>query len=134
MNFNPYELKPGDAHTVAGVLDFLKAFFAKVPSSAKVIIIRAYNGFYDHKTIEYLESKKALFAIVARLTPLIIPSHQTAYLPSRDGKSSHAISMANCGEMDKTLIRCPKYDTQYSEIEASADARGTGKIRKSADA
>lgn len=65
------ELRPGDAHTAAGVLDFLRASFAKVPPSIKVIIIRADKGFYDHKTIEYLESKKALFAIVARLTPLI---------------------------------------------------------------
>jgi hypothetical protein len=65
------ELRPGDAHTAAGVLDFLKASFAKVPSSVKVIIIRADKGFYDHKTIEYLESKNALFVIVARLTPPI---------------------------------------------------------------
>jgi hypothetical protein len=65
------ELRPGDAHTAAGVLDFLKASFAKVPASVKVIIIRADKGFYDHKTIEYLESENAQFAIVARLTPPI---------------------------------------------------------------
>lgn len=62
------ELRPGDAHTAAGVLDFLEASFAKVPPSVKVIIIRADKGFFDHKTVEYLESKKALFAIVAKLT------------------------------------------------------------------
>lgn len=65
------ELRPGDAHTAAGVLDFLRASFAKVPPSVKVIIIRADKGFYDHQTIEYLESNNALFTIVARLTPLI---------------------------------------------------------------
>jgi hypothetical protein len=65
------ELRPGDAHTAAGVLDFLEASFAKVPSSVKGIIIRADKGFYDHKTIEYLESRNALFTIVARLTPPI---------------------------------------------------------------
>lgn len=65
------ELRPGDAHTAAGVLEFLEATFAKVPSSVKVIIIRADKGFFDHKTVEYLESKKAQFAIVARLTPPI---------------------------------------------------------------
>lgn len=65
------ELRPGDAHTAAGVLDFLRASFAKVPPSVKAIIIRADKGFYDHQTIEYLESNNALFAIVARLTPLI---------------------------------------------------------------
>jgi hypothetical protein len=65
------ELRPGDAHTAAGVLDFLKASFAKVPPSVKAIIIRADKGFYDHKTVEYLESENVLFAIVARLTPPI---------------------------------------------------------------
>jgi hypothetical protein len=78
------ELRPGDAHTAAGVLDFLDASFAKVPSSVKVIIIRADKGFFDHKTVEYLESKSALFAIVARLTPPIkqklagLPYHRYA--------------------------------------------------------
>ncbi|MEW6110451.1 MAG: IS1380 family transposase [Nitrospirota bacterium] len=62
------ELRPGDAHTATGVLEFLAASFAKIPSSVKVIIIRADKGFFDHKTIEYIESKNALFAIVARLT------------------------------------------------------------------
>jgi len=65
------ELRPGDAYTAAGVLDFLKASFAKVPPSVKVIIIRADKGFFDHKTVEYLESENARFAIVARLTPPI---------------------------------------------------------------
>lgn len=65
------ELRPGDAHTATGALDFLKASFVKVPSSVKVIIIRADKGFYDYKTIEYLETENALFAIVARLTPPI---------------------------------------------------------------
>lgn len=65
------ELRPGDAHTATGVLDFLKASFTKVPPSVKTIIIRADKGFYDHKTVEYLESENILFAIVARLTPPI---------------------------------------------------------------
>lgn len=65
------ELRPGDAHTASGVLDFLKASFVKVPSSVKVIILRADKGFYDHKTVEYLKSENASFAIVARLTPPI---------------------------------------------------------------
>lgn len=65
------ELRPGDAHTAAGVIDFLKASFAKVPPSVKVRIIRADKGFFDHKTVEYLESNNAQFAIVARLTPPI---------------------------------------------------------------
>lgn len=64
-------LRPGDAHTATGVLDFLEASFAKIPPSVTVTIIRADKGFFDHKTVEYLESKHALFVIVARLTPPI---------------------------------------------------------------
>jgi hypothetical protein len=65
------ELRPGDTHTATGVREFLEASFAKIPPSVKVIIIRADKGFFDHKTVEYLESKNALFVIVARLTPPI---------------------------------------------------------------
>jgi hypothetical protein len=62
------ELRPGDTHTATGTVELLKASFAKLPLSVKVVIIRADKGFYDHETIEYLESKKALFAIIAKLT------------------------------------------------------------------
>jgi len=62
------ELRPGDVHTATGTVELLKAVFGKLPSSVKVVIIRADKGFYDHETIEYLESKKALFVIVAKLT------------------------------------------------------------------
>jgi hypothetical protein len=62
------ELRPGDAHTATGTVELLKASFSKLPSSVKSVIIRADKGYYDHKTIEYLESRKALFAIVAKLT------------------------------------------------------------------
>ncbi len=62
------ELRPGDTHTATGIVGLLKAVFAKLPSSVKSVIIRADKGFYDHETIEYLESNKALFAIVAKLT------------------------------------------------------------------
>jgi len=62
------ELRPGNVHTAAGAIELLEASFAKVPPSVKRIFIRADKGFFDHKTVEYLESKKALFVIVARLT------------------------------------------------------------------
>jgi len=62
------ELRPGDAHTATGALELLQAAFRKLPSFLKVKIIRGDKGFYDHKTVEYLESEKALFAIVARMT------------------------------------------------------------------
>ena len=62
------ELRPGDVHTAAGAVGLLRAAFNKLRASVKIKIIRGDNGFYDHKTVEYLESQKALFAIVARLT------------------------------------------------------------------
>jgi len=62
------ELRPGDTHTATGVLELLKTSFSKLPTSVRRVSVRADKGFYDHETIEYLESKKALFVIVAKLT------------------------------------------------------------------
>jgi transposase len=62
------ELRPGDTHTATGTVELLKTSFAKLPPSVKIVMIRADKGFYDHETIEYLESNKALFVIVAKLT------------------------------------------------------------------
>ena len=62
------ELRPGDVHTASGVLDLLKACFAKVPAGVRSIIVRADKGFYDHRLVEWLEARKAGFVIVARLT------------------------------------------------------------------
>ncbi len=62
------ELRPGDTHTATGTVELLKAVFAKLQPSVNVVIIRADKGFYDHETIEYLESNKALFVVVAKLT------------------------------------------------------------------
>ena len=62
------ELRPGDTHTGTGTIELLKASFAKLPPSVKRVTIRADKGFYDHETIEYLESQRALFVIVAKIT------------------------------------------------------------------
>lgn len=62
------ELRPGDTHTSAGTTALLEASFVKLPFPVKAVTIRGDRGFYDRKTIEFLESRKALFAIVARLT------------------------------------------------------------------
>jgi hypothetical protein len=62
------ELHPGDTHTSTGIIELLGASFAKIPPSVKTVIIRADKGFYDHKTVDYLGSKNALFVIVAKLT------------------------------------------------------------------
>jgi hypothetical protein len=62
------ELRPGDTYTATGTVELLRVSFAKLPPSVRSVIIRADKGFYDHETIEYLESKKALFTMVAKLT------------------------------------------------------------------
>ncbi|MEW6675900.1 MAG: transposase [Nitrospirota bacterium] len=62
------ELRAGDTHASTGIIDLLEASFAKLPISVKTVIIRADKGFYDHKTIKYLESKHVLFAIIAKIT------------------------------------------------------------------
>jgi hypothetical protein len=62
------ELRPGEAHTAKGTLDLLTACFAKIPAGVRLAIIRADKGFYDHKLIEWLETRRARFVIVARLT------------------------------------------------------------------
>jgi hypothetical protein len=80
------ELRPGDTHTATGVLDLLKTSFAKLPSSVKRLTIRADKGFYDHETIEYLESHQALFVIVAKLTqPIKRKLSALPYRPHRYG-------------------------------------------------
>lgn len=65
------ELRPGDTHTKTGTIQLLAACFAKLPSWARIVFIRADKGFYDHKIIEWLEDRRARFVIVARLTPPI---------------------------------------------------------------
>lgn len=62
------ELRSGDSHTATGIIELLEVCFNKIPTSVKTVFARADKGFYDHKTVEYLESKKALFIIVAKLT------------------------------------------------------------------
>ena len=62
------ELRPGDTHISTGVLELLRESCRKLPSSVKAKIIRGDKGFYDHKTIKYLEAEKALFAIVTKIT------------------------------------------------------------------
>lgn len=62
------ELRPGDTYTATGIIELLDASFSKLPPSVNTVIIRADKGFYDHKTIEYLESKSAFFVILAKLT------------------------------------------------------------------
>src|SRR5215831_15832463 len=62
------ELRPGNAHTARGTVALLTAYFAKVPTGVRLVILRADKGFYDRTLIEGLEARRARFVSVARLT------------------------------------------------------------------
>jgi len=84
-DFGHGELRPGDAHTASGTLDWLAACFTKIPAGGQLTILRADKGFFDHKLVEWLEARRARFVIVARLTPPIkrtLP-HRSSGSPSR---------------------------------------------------
>jgi len=59
---------PGDTHPASVILPALERAFAKVPAGVRTIRMRADQAFYDHKIIEFLEAKRAFYAIPARLT------------------------------------------------------------------
>jgi len=61
-------LRPGDAYTSRGSVEFLKECLAKVPPYVYRIRLRADSGFFDHKFIEALEEKRIGFCIVAKMT------------------------------------------------------------------
>jgi Transposase DDE domain group 1 len=65
------ELRPGHAHSGAGVRDLLVTCFTKVPTGIRQVIIRADKGFYDHKTIAWLEQRSAHFVIAVKLHPVL---------------------------------------------------------------
>lgn len=61
-------LRPGDAYTSTGSVEFLKACLEKVPAYVYRIRLRADFGFFDHKFIEPLEEAKIGYCIVAKMT------------------------------------------------------------------
>ena len=79
------ELRPGDVHTATGVVDLLKACFAKLSEGVRSIIVRADKGFYDRSLVQWLEAQKAGFVIVARVTAPIKRklAHLRYTMPSR---------------------------------------------------
>jgi hypothetical protein len=50
------ELRPGEAHTAAGMRDVLEACFAKLPAGVRSVIVRADKGFYDHGLVQWLDA------------------------------------------------------------------------------
>lgn len=61
-------LRPGDASSSTGSVEFLKECLAKVPPYVYRIRLRADSGFFDHKFIEPLEEAKIGYVIVAKMT------------------------------------------------------------------
>lgn len=59
---------PGDTHPSSVILPFLKGAFEKLPHSVRHVRVRADGAFFDHEIIKFIEGKRALYAIVARLT------------------------------------------------------------------
>ena len=64
-------LRPGDAYTAAGCLEFFKECLGKIPPYIYRIRVRADSGFFDHKFIEFLDEKNIGYAVVAKMTTVI---------------------------------------------------------------
>lgn len=63
------ELRPGKVYSGQGASALPTACFAKVPPQARQIRVRADVASFVHEIIEFIEGKRAFYAIVARLTP-----------------------------------------------------------------
>ena len=59
---------PGDTHVSTITIPLLERAFAKLPGRSEQVRVRADGAFFDHKIIEFIEEKRAFYAIVARLT------------------------------------------------------------------
>jgi hypothetical protein len=59
---------PGNTHPTSVVRPLLEEGFGKLPGHVREVRIRADGAFFDHKLVEFVEEKRAFYAIVARLT------------------------------------------------------------------
>jgi hypothetical protein len=59
---------PGDTHVSTITIPLLERAFAKLPEAVREVRVRADGAFFDHKIIEFIEGKRASYALVARLT------------------------------------------------------------------
>lgn len=59
---------PGDTHVSTITIPLLERAFAKLPEAIREVRVRADGAFFDHKIIEFIEGKRAFYAIVARVT------------------------------------------------------------------
>lgn len=59
---------PGNTNVCTVTIPLLERAFAKLPKQTGQLRVRADGAFFDHKIIEFIEEKRAFYAIVARLT------------------------------------------------------------------
>ncbi len=59
---------PGDTHVSTITIPLLEHAFAKLPEPIREVRVRADGAFFDHKIVDFIEGKRAFYAIVARLT------------------------------------------------------------------
>jgi len=59
---------PGATHVSTITIPLLERAFPRLPHSVREVRVRADAAFFDHKIIEFIEEKRAFYAIVARLT------------------------------------------------------------------
>ncbi len=59
---------PGATHVSTITIPLLEHAFPKLPGSIREVRVRADAAFFDHEIIEFIEGKRASYAIVARLT------------------------------------------------------------------
>ncbi len=59
---------PGNTHVSTITVPLLERACGKLPEAVRELRVRADGAFFDHKIIEFIEQKRAFYAIVARLT------------------------------------------------------------------
>ncbi|HZP00399.1 MAG TPA: IS1380 family transposase [Terriglobia bacterium] len=59
---------PGATHVSTITIPLLERAFPKLPDSIREVRVRADAAFFDHEIVEFIEGKRAFYAIVARLT------------------------------------------------------------------
>lgn len=59
---------PGNTHVTTVTLALFEEAWAKLPPTIQTVRVRADGAFFDHKLVEWLESRDAAYVLVARLT------------------------------------------------------------------
>ena len=61
-------LRSGNTRAGRGVVEFLKEALAKLPRLEWIRVVRADSGFFAQELLQYLESRKLHYIVVARMT------------------------------------------------------------------